>query len=135
MSTAPSPIRSAKLGPTDGKASTFGSWVRLLNQQETVLFVAFCLVFGWVGSLNHGFLEFSNFVYMLYNCSYIGIAAIGMTMIILCGHIDISIGAALGLCATVAGKLAVAGVPLWIVFSATILTGGVIGLVNGLLVA
>jgi rhamnose transport system permease protein len=56
-------------------------------------------------------------------------------MIILCGHIDISIGAALGLCATVAGKLAVAGVPLWIVFTATILSGGVIGLVNGLLVA
>jgi rhamnose transport system permease protein len=135
MSTAPSPIRSAKLGPTDGKASTFGSWVRLLNQQETVLFVAFCLVFGWVGSLNHGFLEFSNFVYMLYNCSYIGIAAIGMTMIILCGHIDISIGAALGVCATVAGKLAVAGVPLAVVFPATILAGGIIGLINGLLVA
>jgi rhamnose transport system permease protein len=107
----------------------------LLNQQETVLLVAFCVVFGWVGSLNHGFLEFSNFVDMLYNCSYIGVAAIGMTMIILCGHIDISIGAALGVCATVAGKLAVAGVPLAIVFPATILAGGIIGLANGLLVA
>jgi rhamnose transport system permease protein len=93
------------------------------------------VVFGWVGSLNHGFLEFSNFVDMLYNCSYIGVAAIGMTMIILCGHIDISIGAALGVCATVAGKLAVAGVPLAIVFPATILAGGIIGLANGLLVA
>jgi rhamnose transport system permease protein len=107
----------------------------LLNQQETVLLVAFCVVFGWVGSLNHGFLEFSNFVDMLYNCSYIGVAAIGMTMIILCGHIDISIGAALGVCATVAGKLAVAGVPLAIVFPTTILAGGIIGLANGLLVA
>ena len=58
-----------------------------------------------------------------------------MTMVIICGHIDISVGAALGLCATVAGKLAVAGVPLGIVFAATIVTGGVIGLVNGLLVA
>ena len=100
-----------------------------------MLFVAFCVVFGWVGSLNHGFLEFSNFVDMLYNCSYIGVAAIGMTMIILCGHIDISVGAALGVCATVAGKLAVAGVPLAIVFPATILAGGIIGLANGLLVA
>jgi rhamnose transport system permease protein len=72
---------------------------------------------------------------MLYNCSYIGVAAIGMTMIILCGHIDISIGAALGVCATVAGKLAVAGVPLAVVFPATILAGGIIGLINGLLVA
>jgi len=135
MSTAPSPIHSAKLSPADRKASLLGNLLRLLNQQETVLFVAFCVVFGWVGSLNHGFLEFSNFVDMLYNCSYIGVAAIGMTMIILCGHIDISIGAALGVCATVAGKLAVAGVPLAIVFPATILAGGIIGLANGLLVA
>jgi len=135
MSTAPPPIHSAKLGRTDSKASPLGNLLRLLNQQETVLFVAFCVVFGWVGSVNHGFLEFSNFVDMLYNCSYIGVAAIGMTMIILCGHIDISIGAALGVCATVAGKLAVAGVPLAIVFPATILAGGIIGLLNGLLVA
>jgi rhamnose transport system permease protein len=135
MSTAPPPIDSAKLGPADSKASPLGNLLRLLNQQETVLFVAFCVVFGWVGSVNHGFLEFSNFVDMLYNCSYIGVAAIGMTMIILCGHIDISIGAALGVCATVAGKLAVAGVPLAIVFPATILAGGIVGLINGLLVA
>ena len=135
MSTAPSPIHSAKLSPADSKASLLGNLLRFLNQQETVLFVAFCVVFGWVGSLNHGFLEFSNFVDMLYNCSYIGVAAIGMTMIILCGHIDISIGAALGVCATAAGKLAVAGVPLAIVFPATILVGGIIGLANGLLVA
>jgi rhamnose transport system permease protein len=135
MSTAPPPIHSAKLSPADRQASPLSTLIRLLNQQETVLLVAFCVVFAWVGSLNHGFLEFSNFVDMLYNCSYIGVAAIGMTMIILCGHIDISIGAALGVCATVAGKLAVAGVPLAIVFPATILAGGIIGLANGLLVA
>ena len=85
--------------------------------------------------MNRGFIAPTNLIDILYNSSYIGVAAVGMTMIILCGHIDISIGAALGLCATVAGKLAVAGVPLWIVFTATILTGGVIGLTNGLLVA
>jgi rhamnose transport system permease protein len=135
MSMAPSPTQSAKLGQTDSRTSLLGNLLRLLNQQETVLFVAFIVVFAWVGSLNRGFLEFGNFVDMLYNCSYIGVAAIGMTMIILCGHIDISIGAALGVCATVAGKLAVAGVPLGIVFPATILAGGIIGLVNGILVA
>src|SRR5260370_7200562 len=85
-------------------------------QQDTVLFVSFCVVFGWVGSVNRGFLEFSNFIDMLYNCSYIGVAAIGMTMIILCGPIDISIGAALGVCATSAGQLAVPGAPLATVF-------------------
>jgi rhamnose transport system permease protein len=112
-----------------------GKWLAVLDQQETVLVIAFLLVLGGVSMLNRGFIAPSNLVDIVYNSSYIGVAAVGMTMIILCGHIDISIGAALGLCATVAGKLAVGGVPLGIVFTATILTGGVIGLVNGLLVA
>src|SRR5260221_9603815 len=58
-----------------------------------------------------------------------------MTMVILCGHIDISVGAALGICATVAGQLAVAHQPMYLVFPVTILTGGLIGLINGVLVA
>jgi len=111
------------------------SWLTVLNQQESVLVLAFVLVIVGVTVLNQGFIAPTNLVDILYNSSYIGVAAIGMTMVIICGHIDISVGAALGLCATVAGKLAVAGVPLGIVFAATILTGGVIGLVNGLLVA
>jgi len=111
------------------------SWLTVLNQQESVLVLAFVLVIVGVTAINQGFIAPTNLVDILYNSSYIGVAAIGMTMVIICGHIDISVGAALGLCATVAGKLAVAGVPLGIVFAATILTGGVIGLVNGLLVA
>jgi len=111
------------------------SWLTVLNQQESVLVLAFVLVIVGVTVINQGFIAPTNLVDILYNSSYIGVAAIGMTMVIICGHIDISVGAALGLCATVAGKLAVAGVPLGIVFAATILTGGVIGLVNGLLVA
>jgi rhamnose transport system permease protein len=111
------------------------SWLTVLNQQESVLVLAFVLVIVGVTVLNQGFIAPTNLVDILYNSSYIGVAAIGMTMVIICGHIDISVGAALGLCATVAGKLAVAGVPLGVVFAATILTGGVIGLVNGLLVA
>lgn len=112
-----------------------GSWLSIFDQQESVLVIAFLLVLGGVTVMNRGFIAPTNLVDILYNSSYIGVAAVGMTMIILCGHIDISIGAALGLCATVAGKLAVAGVPLWIVFTATVVTGGVIGLINGLLVA
>lgn len=111
------------------------SWLTVLNQQESVLVLAFVLVIVGVTVINQGFIAPTNLVDILYNSSYIGVAAIGMTMVIICGHIDISVGAALGLCATVAGKLAVAGVPLGIVFAATILTGGIIGLVNGLLVA
>jgi rhamnose transport system permease protein len=136
MSPAAPPEKS--IDPTLGNGSgrnSARSWLTVFNQQESVLVLAFVLVIVGVTVLNQGFIDPTNLVDILYNSSYIGVAAIGMTMVIICGHIDISIGAALGLCATVAGKLAVAGVPLGIVFAATIFTGGVIGLANGLLVA
>src|SRR5580700_3578065 len=136
MSQAVPPEKSVNpaLANLSGQSGA-GSWLAIFNQQESVLVIAFLLVLGGVTMMNRGFIAPTNLVDILYNSSYIGVAAVGMTMIILCGHIDISIGAALGLCATVAGKLAVAGVPLWIVFTATVVTGGVIGLMNGLLVA
>jgi rhamnose transport system permease protein len=136
MSSAVPPEKSVDpaLAKISGQKSA-GSWLAIFDQQESVLVLAFLLVVGGVTLSNRGFVDATNLVDILYNSSYIAVAAVGMTMIILCGHIDISIGAALGLCATVAGKLAVAGVPLGIVFAATILTGGVIGFLNGLLVA
>ncbi|MEA3163031.1 MAG: rhamnose transport system permease protein, partial [Verrucomicrobiota bacterium] len=107
----------------------------LFNHQEMVLAVAFVLVLIGVTLLNPGFIAPGNLVDILYNSSYIAVAVVGMTMIILCGHIDISIGAAAGVCVSIAGKLATAGVPLWIVFPVTILAGGLIGVINGSLVA
>src|ERR1700740_3460496 len=133
MKTESLPPSAPGLSPSP--RSSLGNWLAWVNQQETVLVLTFIIVFAGVTLLNPGFAQSGNLVDILYNSSYIGVAAVGMTMVIVCGHIDISIGAALGLCATVAGKLAVAGVPLGIVFAATILTGGVIGLANGLLVA
>jgi rhamnose transport system permease protein len=136
MSSAVPPEKSVDtpLAKIPGQNSG-GNWLVIFDQQESVLVLAFLLILGGVTLSNQGFINPSNLVDILYNSSYIGVAAVGMTMIILCGHIDISIGAALGLCATVAGKLAVAGVPLPIVFAATIITGGIIGCLNGLLVA
>ena len=134
MSSAVPPEKSVDTALAPGQ-NRGGSWLAIFDQQESVLVLAFLLVVGGVTLSNRGFVDPTNLVDVLYNSSYIGVAAVGMTMIILCGHIDISIGAALGLCATVAGKLAVAGVPLGIVFAATILTGGLIGFLNGLLVA
>src|ERR1700761_9401264 len=112
-----------------------GTWLSVFNQQESVLILAFLLVLGGVTVMNRGFIAPKNLIDILYNSSYIGVAAVGMTMVILCGHIDISVGAALGICATVAGQLAVAHQSMYLVVPITILTGGVIGLINGVLVA
>ena len=133
MKTETLPPSAPGLSPSP--RSSLGNWLAWVNQQETVLVLTFIIVFVGVTLLNPGFAQTGNLVDILYNSSYIGVAAVGMTMVILCGHIDISVGAALGICATVAGQLAVAHQSMYLVVPITILTGGVIGLINGVLVA
>lgn len=63
------------------------------------------------------------------------VAAIGMTLVILARHIDISIGSQLSLCGVVAGLLASNGVPMPVVVVGTLACGVALGTVNGVLVA
>jgi len=64
----------------------------------------------------------------------IGIAAIGMTFIIISAGIDLSIGSAIALCSVVGAKLAVVGAKPIITVSVTLISGLLIGLFIGLLV-
>jgi rhamnose transport system permease protein len=63
------------------------------------------------------------------------VAAVGMTLVILCRQIDISIGSIFSVCGVVAGLLARSGLPMTLVGLGTLLAGGLLGSINGLLVA
>ena len=63
------------------------------------------------------------------------IIALGMTLVILTGHIDISVGSLFAVCAVVSGVLAKAGWPMPLVVVAAGTVGVLIGIVNGSLVA
>lgn len=63
------------------------------------------------------------------------IAALGMTLVILTGHIDISIGSVFAICAVASGLLAKAGVPMPLVAAGACAIGGVLGALNGAFVA
>ena len=63
------------------------------------------------------------------------VAAMGMTLVILCRQIDISIGSQAGLCAVAAGLLAREGLPMPLVALATVGFGAGLGAINGGLVA
>jgi len=63
------------------------------------------------------------------------VAAIGMTLVILLGEIDISIGAQFAVCSVVAGLLAKSGFGMAGSALGAALAGGVLGALNGLLVA
>jgi rhamnose transport system permease protein len=63
------------------------------------------------------------------------IAACGMTLVILCRQIDISIGSQFALCSVLAGLLARAGWPMPVAALAAVGAGACLGACNGLLVA
>lgn len=62
------------------------------------------------------------------------IVALGMTLVILVGEIDISVGSQFAVCSVVAGLLSKAGVPIALVPLVVLVVGAGMGAVNGFLV-
>jgi ribose/xylose/arabinose/galactoside ABC-type transport system permease subunit len=79
--------------------------------QEWLLAIAIVALFVVVGLINPRFVASRNVDSILLGNAYIAVAAIGMSMVIVSGNIDISVGSLIGVLASVSGGLAVAGVP------------------------
>jgi rhamnose transport system permease protein len=63
------------------------------------------------------------------------VVAVGMTLVILTGEIDVSVGSIFAICGVAAGVIAKAGVPALIACLAACLIGAALGALNGALVA
>jgi rhamnose transport system permease protein len=63
------------------------------------------------------------------------IVALGMTLVILTGEIDISVGSVFAICGVTSGLLAKAGMPMPLVVAGSCLAGAALGAMNGALVA
>lgn len=81
-----------------------------------------------------GFYTYGNLRNLAIDNLPVLIAAIGMTVVIVAGQIDISIGSQFAVCGALAGLLAKAGLPMPTVVLATLASGALLGAVNGLLV-
>ncbi len=103
--------------------------------QEIVVFLSIVALFVVVGAINPRFLSNTNINSIFAGNAYIAIAAIGMSMVIIAGHIDVSVGALIGVIATIAGTLAVGGYPIWMAWLVPILFAVVVNAGVGTLVA
>ena len=63
------------------------------------------------------------------------IVAVGMTLVLLTGHVDISVGSQFAVCSVCAALLARAGTPMPVVLGVTVLLGAALGALNGVFVA
>ena len=96
-----------------------------------IVFVAFAVTLG-----DKGFLKSENLLNVFRQTAIISIMAVAMTFVIGAGLIDLSVGAVAGL-SSVATALALGawGLPLPVAVLVGLLTGLIVGVANGLLVA
>lgn len=107
---------------------------KYLFRWEMVLLAILCIelvVFGW---LNPRFLNLANLLYGTSDFVQIGIVALPLTLVMIAGGIDISFAASIGLCAIIFGLANHMGWPLSLSIGASLLTGVLCGLFNGLLI-
>ena len=81
------------------------------------------------------FLTFPNIMNILQQSSINALIALGMTLVIIAGGIDLSVGPAAALSAVIGATLMVSGVPVPFAVLAAIGVGCLCGLFNGILVA
>ncbi|GAB3120304.1 ABC transporter permease [Glaciibacter psychrotolerans] len=109
-----------------------------LRARETSILLALILVIVVTTAKNPNFL-FSpdGWRDLLLTPSILILVAVGQAIVIITRSVDLSVGSVLGLTAYLTGRLFIdiPGIPIIVVFAAGIVLGGLLGLINGALVA
>jgi len=109
-----------------------------VTARETGILLALVLVIVAATVKNPNFLFSSDgFRDLLLTPSILLLVAVGQAIVIITRNVDLSVGSVLGLTAYLTGRLFidVPGIPVIAVFAVGIVAGGLLGLINGALVA
>lgn len=113
-------------------SSAVRRWLLRPETPAMVFLVGLTLVFSFTAD---GFMRTGNLESILTQVAVVGVIALAVNQVVLCGEIDISVGSMMGLCAVAAGTVATQTGGLLLPLLAGIATGAAAGTVNGLLVA
>lgn len=80
------------------------------------------------------FFTFENITNVLRQISIVGISTVAMTMVIITGGIDLSVGSMLALSSIVLAKMLTEGINMYIAIPITLTVGIIMGLINGFLI-
>jgi rhamnose transport system permease protein len=103
-------------------------------KREISATAAFAALLIAVAVISPSFFNAGNLSDLIINNAPTLIVVIGMTLVILVGQIDISVGSQFAICSVAAGFLAKTGMPLPLLFVCVLLTGAAIGALNGVLI-
>jgi rhamnose transport system permease protein len=104
-------------------------------KREASVLLAYIVLLLAVGIIAPSFFQASNLRDLAMNNAAVLIVAVGMTLVILAGEIDISVGSQFAVCTLATGWLAKAGVPIFLVLPLVIVAGALMGAVGGAFIA
>jgi putative multiple sugar transport system permease protein len=125
-------LPAAPAGPTGDTPRRFN-----LNLRQSGIYIAFALIVVLFTALSGGdLLQPQNISNIVVQNSYILILAIGMILVIIAGHIDLSVGSVVAVCGAIAAVLMVNyDVPWPLALLVTLVVGGLIGAWQGFWIA
>jgi ribose transport system permease protein len=112
------------------------SWIsEKLNSQTFWVFIAVVAACLFLSIATDSFATTKNLYNITRNVTFVAIIALGMTLVIITGGIDLSVGSVLVLCSMVLGVTMHAGYGIEIGIAAAIATALIVGAFNGILIA
>jgi ribose transport system permease protein len=103
--------------------------------QELTLIGVIAVIWIVLTAATPAFLTAGSLQPLLVATAPIALVGVGMTIIIITGGIDVSVGGAIMVCSVLTAKALVAETSLPVAVTLSVLVGGVLGAVNGLLIA
>lgn len=108
---------------------------QLTQFREFILLVIIVLLGAGVSMRSHEFLTVDNLLVLLLSIAVDSIIAVGMTILMVSGGFDLSVGSTMAMTGAVAAYCLAAGLPVPVAIVVALAAGLAIGLVNWLLIA
>lgn len=137
MSSVSTDVSAAPAGPPPAGPARTTVFGVSLNIRQSGIYIAFALIVVLFTILTEGaLLQPQNISNIIVQNSYILILSIGMILIIIAGHIDLSVGSVVAVTGAIAAVLMVDyGIPWPVALVLTLIAGGVIGAWQGFWIA
>jgi len=119
--------------PSENQSVSSKMFRRIINVQQWGIIIVLILLVIILGISSPVFLSARNIRNILQQVSTLGILSMGMTILMISGGIDLSVGSSISVVAVIVGKLLKAGFPVGYPIIIGLIIGCAIGMINGLL--
>lgn len=107
---------------------------KLLRMQESGIIIVTVLFICFITSVNRVFISPDNLTNILRSVGFTLITAVGMTLVLISGGLDLSVGSVMALGGVACGLAMKMGIPCWLAIILGAALGAIIGMINGYII-